>query len=120
MLDVALSLLPVFGLIALGAVLGRTRLLTAEGWHGLERLNYWVLFPALLFGSIVTAELEGGEASRLAVAVAVSDIAIAVLLLVARPLLGLPGPAFSSVFQGAIRWNGYVGLGVVASVLGEE
>lgn len=119
MLDVALSLLPVFALIALGAALGRTRLLTAEGWHGLERLNYWVLFPALLFASIVTADLAGGQAGRLAVAVAVADIGIAAALLMARPFLNISGPAFSSVFQGAIRWNGYVGLGVVASLMGE-
>ena len=118
MLGVLLSLLPVFGLIALGAAVGRTPLISAEGWLGIERLNYWVLFPALLFGSIVTADLAGGQAGGLALTVLLADLAIAGAVLLARPILGLSGPAFSSVFQGAIRWNGYVGLGVASSLLG--
>lgn len=119
MLGVVLSLLPVFGLIALGAVVARTRLIPAEGWPAIEGLNYWVLFPALLFGSVATADVAGAEAGKLALAVLVADLAIAAVVLAARPLLRIPGPAFSSVFQCAVRWNGYVGLGIAASLFGE-
>lgn len=119
MLDIALSLLPVFALIALGAVVARTKLLSAEGWQGLERINYWVLFPALLFASIVTADISRGDAGRLALAVIAADVVIALAVLGARPFLRLSGPAFTSVFQGSVRWNGYVGLGLAGSLLGD-
>ncbi len=120
MLPIALSLVPVFALIALGAAAGRTSFLSPEGWQAVERVNYWLLFPALLFESIVTADITGGEAGKLALAVVAADLVIALSVLAARPFLGLPGPAFSSVFQGSVRWKGYVGLGVAASLLGDE
>lgn len=119
MLDIALSLLPVFALIALGAAVARTKLLSAEGWQGLERINYWVLFPALLFASIVSADISRGDAGRLALAVIAADVVIALAVLGARPFLRLSGPAFTSVFQGSVRWNGYVGLGLAGSLLGD-
>jgi predicted permease len=37
-----------------------------------------------------------------------------------RPLLGLSGPAFTSVFQGLVRWNSFVFLPVVVAVFGER
>lgn len=120
MIGIVLSLLPVFALIALGAAVARTPLLKAEGWAALERVNYWVLFPALLFESIVSAELKSGEAGRLALALIIADLVIAGGVFLSRPVLKLSGPAFTSVLQGSIRWNGYVGLGIVAAVLGNE
>ena len=60
--DVLLSLIPVFSLIALGAVLRRFKLLSPEGWSALERLTYFVLFPPLMFMSIVEGRFAGGEA----------------------------------------------------------
>jgi malonate transporter len=120
MLDIGLSLLPVFLLIALGAVLARTFFPSAVMWAPLERLVYFVLFPPLLFQTIVTAELEEGEALRLAVAFLVAILAMAAILLAIRRLLPLSGASFSSVFQGAIRWNSYVSLGIVAALLGHR
>src|SRR5688572_443416 len=49
----ALVLLPDFSLIALGWFLCRFTPLDRALWDGVERLVYVVLFPVLLFGSIV-------------------------------------------------------------------
>ncbi len=119
MLDVVLSLVPVFSLIALGAVLRRFSLLTAEGWGSLERLTYFVLFPPLMFMSIVNGSFASDEALWLGLALAGTVITMAALMLLARPLLAKDGPQFSSVFQAGIRWNGYVALGVIAGLHGE-
>lgn len=118
MFDLALSLLPVFLLIALGAVLDRTFFKASGMWAPLERLVYFVLFPPLLFQTIVTAHLEEGEALRLAAAFLAAILAMAAILLALRPILPITGAAFSSVFQGAIRWNSYVSLGIVAALFG--
>ncbi|MBA2401635.1 MAG: AEC family transporter, partial [Bradyrhizobium sp.] len=42
------------------------------------------------------------------------------VMLAMRRRARLSGPAYSSLFQAALRWNGYVGLAVVASALGAE
>ena len=47
---VALALLPDFALILLGAGLRRVLHLGDHFWSGLEKLVYYVLFPALLSG----------------------------------------------------------------------
>ena len=118
MFDVALSLIPVFSLIALGAGLRRFSLLSADGWAALERLTYFVLFPPLMFMSIVEGSFAGEEALRLGAALALTVVLMACLMLLGRPGLGKDGAQFSSVFQAGIRWNGYVALGVVSGLHG--
>lgn len=118
MLDIIQSLLPVFLLIALGAGLRRAAFLPEAFWPPLERLVYFVLFPPLLFHTIVTAELDRGEALRLASAFLLAVTGMALILFALRPLLPMPGPAYSSVYQGAIRWNSYVALGIIAALMG--
>ena len=49
----ALLLLPDFLLIALGWVVCHRTALGRPVWDGVERLVYYLLFPALLFGAIV-------------------------------------------------------------------
>jgi malonate transporter and related proteins len=50
------ALLPVFLLIVLGFVLKRSLMRLETQWHGLERLTYYVLFPALLIQKLVKAD----------------------------------------------------------------
>jgi malonate transporter and related proteins len=119
MLDVALSLIPVFSLIALGVVLRRFKLLSPEGWAALERLTYFVLFPPLMFMSIVEGSFAGEEALRLGAALAGTVLIMAGLMLFGRAGLGKTGAQFSSIFQAGIRWNGYVALGVISGLHGE-
>src|SRR5262245_63776189 len=113
MFDVILSLVPVFSLIALGAVLRRFSVLSVEGLGGLERLTYFVLFPPLMFMSIVEGSFAGEEALRLGGALGLTVLTMGGLMLAARPALAQNGAQFSSVFQAGIRWNGYVALGVI-------
>jgi malonate transporter len=120
MLDVVLSLIPVFSLIALGAVLRRYSLLSADGWASLERLTYFVLFPPLMFMSIVEGTFAGEEALGLGLALAATVVTMAAMMLLLRPALPATGPQFSSLFQAGIRWNGYVALGVIAGLQGDE
>jgi predicted permease len=118
MLDVSLGLLPVFLLIALGALLKRAQFPGDIFWPPLERVVYFVLFPPLLFHTIVTARLDEGETFRLAGAFLIAIGAMTAILLALRPILPVTGAAFSSMFQGAVRWNSYVTLGIVAALLG--
>jgi len=112
------ALLPLFVLIALGYAGRRMGWPGPRAWRAVERLTYYVLFPALLFTSLAGASLAGGGA--VAVALAVATVATAATsLLVGKPL-ALSGPTFSSVIQGAIRPNTYVGVGAALALWGNQ
>jgi len=118
------ALVPVFLVIALGAVLKRGLLPEASHWIALERLTYFVLFPALLVVSISRADL--GEVAVVEVSTALLGaifIVAALLTLARRPicrLFGLAGPSYTSLFQGAVRWNTYIALAVSGSLAGPK
>jgi hypothetical protein len=116
------ALLPVFILIVLGLVLKRTLMPQETQWHGLERLTYYVLFPMLLIQTLVKADLTKVPVAGVGGALMVSALAMSLLCLALRPLLArmdVDGPAFSSIFQGAIRWQTYVALAVSGNLYGD-
>src|ERR1700722_1314051 len=51
-------IVPVFGTVAVGWVIGRTRLLSPEGLRGLTNVTFYALFPALLFRSMSKVHVE--------------------------------------------------------------
>jgi malonate transporter and related proteins len=115
---ILLALLPAAGLIALGYALKRGRFMPDEFWPGAERLAYFVLLPALLIHGLATADLSQVPVARLMLAIALSLAVVAALLIALRPSMRIGGGAFTSVFQGGIRFNNYVGLTVAAGLLG--
>jgi malonate transporter len=123
MIAVANALIPVFLLIALGAFLKRTLLKSENAWDSLEDLTYYVLFPALLFIATATADLSKAPITGIFAALVTAILAVAVLMIALRvPLqraFAWSGPAFTSVFQGAVRWNTYIAVAVASALLGE-
>ena len=116
------ALLPVFLLIVLGAVLKRTLMRLETQWHGLERLTYYVLFPALLIQTLVKADLSRVPVAGVGGSLLLSALLVSVICLALRPLLtrlAVDGPAFSSIFQGATRWQTYVALAVSSNLSGD-
>jgi malonate transporter len=116
------ALLPVFLLIVLGFVLKRSLMRLETQWHGLERLTYYVLFPALLIQTLVKADLSSVPVAGVGGALLLSALVMSLLCLGLRPLLSrlaIDGPAFSSIFQGATRWQTYVALAVSGNLYGE-
>jgi malonate transporter len=119
---VVTALMPVFLLIVLGVVLKRTLMRLETQWHGLERLTYYVLFPALLIQTLVKADLSKVPVAGVGGALLLSALLVSVICLALWPLLSrsaVDGPAFSSVFQGATRWQTYVALAVSGNLYGD-
>jgi malonate transporter and related proteins len=73
-----------------------------------------------MFMSIVEGKFAGGEALSLGLALAATVATMGALMLLLRPVLATDGAQFSSIFQAGIRWNGYVTLGVLAGLYGDE
>ncbi|MFY7903548.1 MAG: AEC family transporter [Rubrivivax sp.] len=114
----ALLLLPDFLLIAAGCVLCRHTPLDRKVWDGVERLVYFVLFPALLFQAIARNPLQPGTALPLLAcgwAVIGSGIALSYAL---RRAPGVDPRLHASGAQTAFRFNSYVALALAERVAG--
>lgn len=116
------ALLPVFLLIVLGFILKRSLMRLDTQWHGLERLTYYVLFPTLLIQTLVKADLSSVPVAGVGGALMLSALVMSLLCLTLRPLFSrwnIDGPAFTSIFQGATRWQTYVALAVAGNLFGD-
>lgn len=117
------ALLASFSIIALGALLNWRGWVTAGMWAGLERVSYYLLFPALIIRSIGTADLAKAPVLALSLALAGALLAMMALLFAARPLIyrlaQVRGTQFSSIFQGATRWNSFVALAISTAAFGQ-
>jgi malonate transporter and related proteins len=122
MVIVIAALAPVFILIVLGVILKRSLMRLETQWHGLERLTYYVLFPMLLIQTLVKADLTKVPVAGVGGALFLSALVMSLLCLALRPLfarLAIDGPAFTSIFQGATRWQTYVALAVSGNLFGD-
>jgi len=117
---IAGALLPVLALIVTGYGLRRLAFLPDGAWAGIERLTYFVLFPALLIRTLGGQRLEGAPWPEV-LAVVVPTVSAAALVLLAwrRFSPGTAGPTFTSVFQGGVRFNTYIALAVAQAFYGE-
>jgi len=114
----ALALLPDFALILLGCAIRRGMHLGDHFWTGIEKLVYFVLFPALLFYALVRTEIDWHAAPPL---IATGALALASGMLLggaARWLFALTPISFASQFQCAFRFNSYIGLAVAGNLHG--
>ena len=90
------ALAPVVLLIALGYGLRRGGLAPDASWSAVERLTYFVLFPALLVSRVSAQGVPTGLGSAAAVTV-MTVLAVAALLLALRPAFRrLSGPAYGA------------------------
>jgi len=115
------SLIPILVLIALGWILKRVNFLPQEAWSGMEKLTYFILFPALLLRTLGNQSLAGVPWSDMLLVV------VSTLLLAATALVfwhqfrsSVSGPTFTSIFQGGVRFNTYIALAVAQAFFGTE
>lgn len=87
-------------------------------WRGVEKLVYFLLFPALLVNAILKTPLKLGDALPLVVS-ALLSMAVAMLLTwPVRRIFTLTSMQFASVFQCGFRFNSYIGLAAAGMLFG--
>ena len=108
------ALVPIFLLIVMGFLLRRWLIAQDAHWVGLEQLLYYVMFPALLIGTMARADLAGVPVLAVGGTMFAAVMLMAALCFALKPaltrFLGADGPAFTSLFQGATRWQTFVAL----------
>ncbi len=114
----ALLLLPDFALILLGTAIRRWMHLGDHFWSGVEKLVYFILFPALLINAIVRTRLDLGAALPLLATAFAAMVGGMLLGLLPKWVTRLPPLSFASVFQCGYRFNSYIGLAVAGMLFG--
>lgn len=118
MTDVLAALVPIFALILMGFISRQRGMLEEAFWLPCEQLNYFCLFPALMFSQVARANLAQFPIRPIALAILGAVGAGGLVLYAWRYWSKQPGAVFSSVIQGALRPNTYVGVAAAAAMFG--
>ena len=113
-----LLILPNFVLILIGLALGRLPAFGRDFWEGLEKLVYYVLFPALLLRSLAVGRIELAAAAPAIGTAAAFTLAGFVLSIAAGPVLRLDRKLVAATSQCGYRFNTYIGLALAGSLFG--
>jgi malonate transporter and related proteins len=119
MLLIVHNLVPIFVVIILGHILGKKQFVAPDFFQHVDRLVYFIFFPAMLFWKIGGGPADSFE-WRLNLAVLTAFAVVFLLVLVFARLLRLPDMQVGSFAQCSFRFNTYLGLAVVLNTLGEE
>lgn len=114
------TLTAVFLTVLVGYILKTRRLPAPEFWPGAEHITYHLLLPALLFSSIISAHVDPDRLRGLIVPFITPFLLAGGMLFLFRHRLAQGYPAFTSIFQGTIRFNSYVGFSIALSMYGTE
>jgi predicted permease len=114
---------PIGLIILLGYLLNRYKIAGPEIWSAIEHICFYILFPFLMVSTLATANLTDLPVTNYVIVLIGAAIGMSLLLLASRPLMayfGVSGPAFTSLFQGATRWHGFMALAVVGALYGND
>lgn len=122
-MNTALLLLPDFALILLGVGLRRWMHLGDHFWGGVEKLVYFIFFPALLLHAMLRAHLDFSTATPILLTAAASLATGMALAFVPRLFFAGCGKPlnplyFASLFQCGFRFNSYIGLAIAGMLFG--
>ncbi len=121
MRDIATALAPVLILILIGYSLKRSHFLPDDAWSGMEKLTYFILFPALLVRTLGNQSLAGAPWPAMLLVVIGTVISAAALLIIWQRLdASVSGATFTSIFQGGVRFNTYIALAVAQAFFGAD
>ncbi len=119
-MDAAWLLLPDFLLILSGFLLCRYTALNRSVWDAVERLVYYLLFPVLLFNSILRSPLQPAQTLSLAGAgILTVGCGIALALAIGR-WPGVPQKLHASGAQVAFRFNSFIALALAERLGGPQ
>ncbi len=122
MIAILSTLAPLFLITALGYALARLKFGGAELWPALDHVTFYVFFPALLVKTLMRADLASVQAGGFFLVSSGSVTIMSAALIAGYLILGrpLPGPAFTSFFQGAVRFQSTIVVAVAAALYGER
>ncbi|MBR7887419.1 AEC family transporter [Marinomonas sp. A79] len=120
MFSLSLTVLPVFLLLVVGAVCQRWRFPMDGFWSGVDKLSYWVLFPALLFHKTSQIDFSNPMLPTYALVLLLSLVAASLFVFASARWLKVKAPTASSMLQAGVRFNTFIVLALAGSLYGDE
>lgn len=118
MLTFIYTLIPILALITLGFFLKRSQFIPEDTWAGIEKLTYFIFFPALLINTLSQQSIDGLPWVSMLIVISATLLFSTIVLILLRPKIAKNGAAFTSVFQGGIRFNTYITFAIAYSLYG--
>ena len=119
-MSIFILLLPDFAMIALGVILMRKTNWGNDFWAGMEKLVYFILFPALLFYSTARSPLDLSKDGKSLQAALMALACCIALAWIGRRLFKAGPMMFESGVQTAFRFNSYIALALAFRLAGDK
>jgi predicted permease len=118
------AIAPIFLIIAIGYLLFRTRIVEESVWSAIEHICFYLLFPFLIIRTLSRANLGSVPVLDFMTVLVVAILGMSTLLILIQAIVWKrfpqSGPSFSSVFQGATRFHGFVAIAVIGPLYGDD
>jgi len=112
-------LIPIFCIIALGFAVSRTPVSSRSVWEGLERLTYYLFFPALLISRLSATRFEAAKLLDIGLSLGLALLVFTLLFAGLHRFIAERRDSLGSVYQGSIRFNTYIGLACIEAIYGD-
>ena len=120
MYSILLSLFPLISLILSGYFLKQKNFLNDGFWVGAEKLNYYILFPAMLFGNLASATIELHLVKTIGLVLLGVLSIVCIGLYALRTIYKTESAQFGVYMQSMVRFNTYMGLAIVATLFHQQ
>ena len=118
------AIAPIFLIILIGYLLFRTAIVGEQVWSAIEHICFYLLLPFLIIRTLSRANLGDVPLVDFMTVLVVAIIGMSILLILAYSLVRgrypTSGPSFTSLFQGATRFHGFVALAIIGPLFGDE
>ena len=109
------TLIPIICIILLGFVLKRKQFVSDQFWQASDRMVYYIFFPALLVSKVSTMDLSRVPMFKLGAIIILLLASLTAILVIIQAIKPIKPEIFTSVYQGAARYNTFIALTVVAA-----
>jgi malonate transporter len=113
-------LLPDFILILMGVIIFRITNWGEAFWAGMEKMVYYLLFPALLFYSTARLQLNLATTGKFVEVGVLALLAGVALTWIGKPFIKAGPMTYESGMQTAFRFNSYIALALASRLAGEK
>ncbi len=117
------AITPIFLIILTGYLMFRFRVVGESVWSAIEHICFYLLFPFLIIRTLSRADLGSVPVMDFMTVIVVAILGMSALLILIQALVWRrhpeSGPSFSSIFQGATRFHGFVAIAVIGPLYGD-
>jgi predicted permease len=118
------AIIPIFLIIAIGYALFRTRIVGEQIWSAIEHICFYLLMPFLIVRTLIRADLGSVPILDFMIVLVGAILGMSAILIIGHTILKRrypdSGPTFTSLYQGATRFHGFVAIAIIGPLYGED